>query len=47
MGANAFVELCRELQSRHGDRFAPNKLLLDMAASGATFYGAAQSRKAA
>ncbi|HEX2726268.1 MAG TPA: 3-hydroxyacyl-CoA dehydrogenase NAD-binding domain-containing protein [Beijerinckiaceae bacterium] len=47
MGAKAFVELARELQSRHGDRFAPNKLLLDMAASGGTFYGAARSRKAA
>jgi 3-hydroxyacyl-CoA dehydrogenase/enoyl-CoA hydratase/3-hydroxybutyryl-CoA epimerase len=47
MGARAFVDLCRKLQSRHGDRFAPNKLLLDMAAGGGTFYGRAQSRKAA
>jgi 3-hydroxyacyl-CoA dehydrogenase / enoyl-CoA hydratase / 3-hydroxybutyryl-CoA epimerase len=47
MGAKAFVDLCRKLQGRHGDRFAPNKLLLDMAASGGTFYGTAQKRKAA
>jgi 3-hydroxyacyl-CoA dehydrogenase/enoyl-CoA hydratase/3-hydroxybutyryl-CoA epimerase len=47
MGVKAFIDLCRRLQSRHGDRFAPNKLLLDMAASGGTFYGDAQTRKAA
>jgi len=47
MGAKAFVELCRDLQARHGDRFAPPKLLLDMAASGETFYGRAEARKAA
>lgn len=48
MGPKAFVELCRELQSKHGDRFAPPKILLDMAASGETFYGrAAKEKKAA
>ena len=34
MGAKAFVELCRKLQGKYGDRFAPPKILLDMAASG-------------
>jgi 3-hydroxyacyl-CoA dehydrogenase / enoyl-CoA hydratase / 3-hydroxybutyryl-CoA epimerase len=47
MGARTFVDLCRELQARHGDRFAPPKILLDMAASGETFYGRARERKAA
>jgi 3-hydroxyacyl-CoA dehydrogenase/enoyl-CoA hydratase/3-hydroxybutyryl-CoA epimerase len=47
MGAKAFVELCRRLEAKHGARFAPNKLLLDMAAKGGTFYGAAEARKAA
>jgi 3-hydroxyacyl-CoA dehydrogenase/enoyl-CoA hydratase/3-hydroxybutyryl-CoA epimerase len=47
MGAKAFVELCRRLQSKHGDRFAPPKILLDMAGSGGTFYGQAEARQAA
>ncbi|HEX2137135.1 MAG TPA: FAD-dependent oxidoreductase [Microvirga sp.] len=47
MGANAFAELCRRLQARHGDRFAPPQIVLDMAASGGTFYGRAQARQAA
>ncbi|RDI57731.1 FAD-dependent oxidoreductase [Microvirga subterranea] len=48
MGPKAFVELCRELQAKHGDRFSPPKILLDMAASGETFYGrAAKEKKAA
>jgi 3-hydroxyacyl-CoA dehydrogenase/enoyl-CoA hydratase/3-hydroxybutyryl-CoA epimerase len=47
MGAKAFVELCRKLQSKYGDRFAAPKSLLDMAASGDTFYGRAEARKAA
>ena len=48
MGAKAFVELCQSLQAKHGDRFAPPKMLLDMAASGETFYGrAAGAKKAA
>jgi 3-hydroxyacyl-CoA dehydrogenase/enoyl-CoA hydratase/3-hydroxybutyryl-CoA epimerase len=47
MGAKAFVALCEKLQARHGERFAPNKLLRDMAESGGTFYGAADARKAA
>jgi 3-hydroxyacyl-CoA dehydrogenase/enoyl-CoA hydratase/3-hydroxybutyryl-CoA epimerase len=47
MGAKTFVELCRKLQARHGERFAPPRILLDMAASGETFYGRAKEKKAA
>jgi 3-hydroxyacyl-CoA dehydrogenase/enoyl-CoA hydratase/3-hydroxybutyryl-CoA epimerase len=47
MGAGAFVELCRNLQAKHGDRFAPPKLLVEMAASGETFYGRAAAKQAA
>jgi 3-hydroxyacyl-CoA dehydrogenase / enoyl-CoA hydratase / 3-hydroxybutyryl-CoA epimerase len=49
MGAQAFVDLCRSLQKRHGARFKPSKLLLQMAKSGESFYGrfAPGSRKAA
>ena len=39
MGAKAFVALCDALAERHGPRFAPGKLLRDMAAKGETFYG--------
>jgi 3-hydroxyacyl-CoA dehydrogenase/enoyl-CoA hydratase/3-hydroxybutyryl-CoA epimerase len=47
MGAKAFVDLCRRLEAKHGERFAPPKILLDMAASGGTFYGRAHERQAA
>jgi 3-hydroxyacyl-CoA dehydrogenase/enoyl-CoA hydratase/3-hydroxybutyryl-CoA epimerase len=47
MGAKAFVDLCRKLEAKHGKRFAPNKLLLDMAANGGSFYGATKAKKAA
>ncbi|WP_201833104.1 FAD-dependent oxidoreductase [Microvirga zambiensis] len=48
MGAKTFVDLCKNLQAKHGDRFAPPKILLDMAANGETFYGrAAGAKKAA
>jgi 3-hydroxyacyl-CoA dehydrogenase/enoyl-CoA hydratase/3-hydroxybutyryl-CoA epimerase len=39
MGTKAFVELCRRLEKSCGARFAPAKLLIDMAARGETFYG--------
>ena len=39
MGTKAFVELCRRLEESHGPRFAPSKLLLELAAKGDTFYG--------
>lgn len=49
MGAKRFVELCRRLERKHGARFKPNKLLLDMAAKGESFYGrfAPEKQKAA
>jgi 3-hydroxyacyl-CoA dehydrogenase / enoyl-CoA hydratase / 3-hydroxybutyryl-CoA epimerase len=39
MGAKAFVALCEGLAKKHGSRFKPNTLLLEMAAKGETFYG--------
>ena len=48
MGTKAFVALCRRLEQKYGPRFAPPKLLLDMAAKGDSFYGRfAPGRKAA
>ena len=38
MGTKRFVELCKRLEKRHGARFAPPKLLADMAIKGDTFY---------
>jgi 3-hydroxyacyl-CoA dehydrogenase/enoyl-CoA hydratase/3-hydroxybutyryl-CoA epimerase len=38
MGTKRFVELCRRLEKKHGPRFRPNKLLVDMAAKNETFY---------
>ena len=38
LGAANVVEMAEDLAARFGDRFAPPKLLKDMAASGATFY---------
>ncbi len=47
MGAKAFAALCRELEKKHGIRFKPNKLLVEMAAKGETFYGRMAGRKQA
>jgi 3-hydroxyacyl-CoA dehydrogenase/enoyl-CoA hydratase/3-hydroxybutyryl-CoA epimerase len=49
MGTKKFVELCRKLEKKHGPRFAPPKLLLEMAERGETFYGrfAPEKKKAA
>jgi 3-hydroxyacyl-CoA dehydrogenase/enoyl-CoA hydratase/3-hydroxybutyryl-CoA epimerase len=49
MGSKAFADLCRSLQKRHGGRFKPSKLLLQMAKSGESFYSrfAPQKRKTA
>jgi 3-hydroxyacyl-CoA dehydrogenase/enoyl-CoA hydratase/3-hydroxybutyryl-CoA epimerase len=48
MGTKNFVALCQRLQKKYGDRFAPPKLLLDMAQKGESFYGRfAPGRKAA
>ena len=38
MGTKKFVEMCRKLEKKYGDRFTPNKLLLDLAAKNETFY---------
>ncbi len=38
MGTKRFVELCRKLDKKFGARFAPNKLLLDLAQHGEGFY---------
>ena len=39
MGTKKFVELCRKFEKKYGARFAPHKLLLDMAEKGESFYG--------
>jgi 3-hydroxyacyl-CoA dehydrogenase / enoyl-CoA hydratase / 3-hydroxybutyryl-CoA epimerase len=39
MGTRAFVDLCQRLERSRGERFAPCKLLIDMAGKGETFYG--------
>jgi 3-hydroxyacyl-CoA dehydrogenase/enoyl-CoA hydratase/3-hydroxybutyryl-CoA epimerase len=39
MGAANFVALCEQLRQKYGDRFAPPKILIDMAKAGETFYG--------
>jgi len=39
MGTKKFVELCQRLEKKHGPRFAPPKLLLEMAQKGESFYG--------
>ena len=38
MGVKTFVALCRALEAKHGERFAPNKLLVEMAEKGESFY---------
>jgi 3-hydroxyacyl-CoA dehydrogenase / enoyl-CoA hydratase / 3-hydroxybutyryl-CoA epimerase len=38
MGTKRFVELCKKLEKKHGPRFKPPKLLVDMAAKGESFY---------
>ena len=38
MGTAKFVELCKALTKKYGARFKPNKLLIDMAKTGDTFY---------
>jgi 3-hydroxyacyl-CoA dehydrogenase/enoyl-CoA hydratase/3-hydroxybutyryl-CoA epimerase len=38
MGTRKFVELCRIFEERHGARFAPNRLLLDLADANEGFY---------
>ena len=38
MGTTAFVALCRRLEAKHGARFAPPKLLVEMAKTNDSFY---------
>ena len=38
MGTKKFVELCRQLEAKFGPRFAPSKLLIDMAEHNEGFY---------
>ncbi|MEA2871143.1 MAG: 3-hydroxyacyl-CoA dehydrogenase / enoyl-CoA hydratase / 3-hydroxybutyryl-CoA epimerase [Hyphomicrobiales bacterium] len=38
MGTKAFVALCERLAQKYGERFKPNKLLIEMAAKGESFY---------
>lgn len=47
MGTKKFVELCHKLEKKYGSRFAPPKLLIDMAAKGETFYGRFPPKKLA
>jgi 3-hydroxyacyl-CoA dehydrogenase/enoyl-CoA hydratase/3-hydroxybutyryl-CoA epimerase len=49
MGTKAFVEMCNKLAKKYGNRFKPNKLLREMAASGDSFYHRflSEKRKAA
>jgi 3-hydroxyacyl-CoA dehydrogenase/enoyl-CoA hydratase/3-hydroxybutyryl-CoA epimerase len=39
MTPKKFAELCRKFEAKCGDRFTPNKLLLDLADKNETFYG--------
>jgi 3-hydroxyacyl-CoA dehydrogenase/enoyl-CoA hydratase/3-hydroxybutyryl-CoA epimerase len=39
MGTKAFVALCRKFEKKYGPRFAPPKLLAEMAEKGESFYG--------
>jgi 3-hydroxyacyl-CoA dehydrogenase/enoyl-CoA hydratase/3-hydroxybutyryl-CoA epimerase len=39
LGVERFVALCEALAEKHGPRFRPPALLVDMAKSGETFYG--------
>ena len=39
MGTKKFVELCSALEKKYGARFAPSKLLIEMAGKDETFYG--------
>ena len=47
MGTKKFVELCHKLEAKYGSRFAPPKLLIEMAAKGETFYGRFPPKKLA
>jgi 3-hydroxyacyl-CoA dehydrogenase/enoyl-CoA hydratase/3-hydroxybutyryl-CoA epimerase len=39
MGTKRFVALCEKLAAKHGERFAPSRLLVEMASRDESFYG--------
>ncbi|MGH6935735.1 MAG: 3-hydroxyacyl-CoA dehydrogenase, partial [Methylocella sp.] len=39
MGAAKFVTLCEKLRQKYGERFAPPKIVVDMASAQESFYG--------
>jgi 3-hydroxyacyl-CoA dehydrogenase/enoyl-CoA hydratase/3-hydroxybutyryl-CoA epimerase len=47
MGTQTFVDLCGQLERSCGARFAPSKLLVEMAAKRETFYGRFAAQRAA
>jgi 3-hydroxyacyl-CoA dehydrogenase/enoyl-CoA hydratase/3-hydroxybutyryl-CoA epimerase len=47
IGAGEFVKRCERLAKKHGERFKPNKLLLEMAKTGESFYGRFAAKQAA
>ncbi|MFQ3452925.1 3-hydroxyacyl-CoA dehydrogenase NAD-binding domain-containing protein [Bradyrhizobium sp. UFLA01-814] len=47
MGTKNFVALCHSFEKKYGSRFAPPKLLEEMAAKGETFYGRFPPKKQA
>jgi 3-hydroxyacyl-CoA dehydrogenase / enoyl-CoA hydratase / 3-hydroxybutyryl-CoA epimerase len=47
MGTKAFAALCSALEKKHGSRFKPNSLLVEMAKTGETFYGRMSGKKKA
>jgi 3-hydroxyacyl-CoA dehydrogenase/enoyl-CoA hydratase/3-hydroxybutyryl-CoA epimerase len=38
MGTTKFADLCKQLKKKYGVQFKPNKLLLEMARTGQSFY---------
>jgi 3-hydroxyacyl-CoA dehydrogenase / enoyl-CoA hydratase / 3-hydroxybutyryl-CoA epimerase len=46
VGAAEFVRECDRMAQQYGERFAPNTLLREMAASGTSFYGSAKKSAA-
>lgn len=47
LGAGSFAALCGDLRARHGERFAPPRIIGEMAETGATFYAPAGAARAA
>ena len=47
IGLKRFVALCERLKAGYGDRFSPNRLLIEMAKSGKGFYPTSSAKAAA